>query len=258
MTSWIPLLLGLVIKVGVETVILAIALWIMIKLQKLNYHVLGLLGAAALTSALDEILSLVLGHFLGDYLASYISTPIVVGVLFFCIAKLTEADHVDVFFTIGVGYAIWFVLNLWLLGALMGDLRPSHFAENNQKAMETESEPAETNLTEEAVAPTNHPVAHGAAAAQPAAPAPAAARTVKGFSLKGIIAGSKPSAMISTGSKTYTLFQGDSLLMETAGGNVTVHCDQLTQDRVTLNVGGETVTLALPGAKPQVVTGSHP
>lgn len=264
MTSWIALLVGLGITIIVETIILTIALWLMIKIQKLNYHFLGLLGAAALTSALDEILDQVLGHFLGGYLASYVSTPIVVIVLFICIAKLTKAEPVDVSFTIGVGYAVWFVLNLWLMGALMGDLSPSaRYAGEDQDTPppEVKYQAPKNNRPAMSIPPTNPPagnVAPPAKAPEKTAstgnsnglvPASPVTKTVKGFSLKGIINAGNPSAMINTGVRTYTIFQGDSLTMETASGKVTVRCDKLETNKVVLDIDGEPVTLSLPAAR---------
>ena len=116
-------IISLLIQFGLQTVFLTVALWIMIKLQSLNYNFLGLLGAAALASVLDRVLELTVGHFLGIYFSSYVTTPIVVAVLFACLKKVTQADRTDVCFTIGVGYAVWFVINLFFMGALMGDLR---------------------------------------------------------------------------------------------------------------------------------------
>jgi hypothetical protein len=256
MTYWAPLLIGLGIKIGVETVILTIALWIMIKAQKLNYHFPGLLGAAALTSGLDEILNRSLDPVLGIYLASYISTPVAVAVLFICITRLTRADQVDVFFTIGVGYAIWFCLNLWLLGALMGDLSPSTRPAGNEAGAAGLPAKYRTPNTNRLAAPS--PMTNKAAGSvarppgNPGEPVPAnlVSETIKSLSLKGIISAGKPSAMISTGVKTYTLFPGDSLDLETAHGKVAVRCEKLEKDRVILNVAGEPVTLSLPTATP--------
>src|SRR5258708_27284030 len=105
------LLLGLSIHLAMQTVFLVAALWIMIKLQKLNYNFLGLLGAAALASAIDLIP-------LPFHIASLISCA----VLLFCVTKVTGAEYVDVKFTVFVGYALWFGMNLWLVGTLLGDL----------------------------------------------------------------------------------------------------------------------------------------
>ena len=110
--------LVLFVEFVVQMAFLFAALWIMIKIQKLNYNFPGLLGSAALVSGLDRALDTVLGHFLGNYLATYISAPVTLVVLIICIAKVTRADRVDVLFTIVVGYALMFGMNLWLFGAL--------------------------------------------------------------------------------------------------------------------------------------------
>jgi hypothetical protein len=260
MTSWIFLLIGLGVQIIVETIILFIALWIMIKLQKLNYTFLGLLGTAALTSALDVILRLILNPWLGIFLAPYVSRPIVVVVLFLCIKKLTEADPVDVAFTIVVGYAVYFCLNLWLLGALMPSASPAE-EDTRPAALDAEYQPAKTNrpvmpppttkkVATNAVTPAKVPEKiRTAAISNGPAPANPATKTVKGFSLKGIISGGKPSAMINTGVKTYTLFEGDTLTMETAQGKVDVRCDKLETNKVVLDIAGEPVTLSLPAAR---------
>jgi hypothetical protein len=252
MTAWTSLLAGLGALIVVETVILTIALWIMIKLQKLEYNFPGLLATAVLTSALDEILDLVLSHFLGDYLASCISTPIVVVVLFICITRLTKADQVDVFFTIGVGYAVWFVLNLWLMGDLIPSARWAGEAEG-PAALKAEYQVPQTNRPAASLSMTNEAAGNVARpAVNPSGPVPAnlVPATVKVFSLKGIITAGKPSAMINTGVKTYSIFQGDSLTMETANGKVVVRCEKLEKDRVVLDIAGEPLTLSLPTARP--------
>jgi hypothetical protein len=264
MIPLLVLLLGLGIHIVVETIILTIALFIMIKLQKLNYNFLGLLGTAGLASALDVILDLVFGYFLGGYLGTYLSTPIVVIVLFICIAKLTEADPVDVTFTIVVGYAVYFVLNLWLFAAFMPSL--SHDEEDTGTAAlgaeyQSEYESPRTNRPAIAIPPTNPPAGKitppakapdtigTAAISNGPAPVSPAKVPVKGFSLKGIIGGAKPSAAINTGVKTYTLFEGDTLTMETAQGKVDVRCDKLETNKVLLDISGEPVTLLLPAAR---------
>jgi len=262
------LLLGLGVNIVIEAIILTIALWIMIKLQKLNYHFLGLLGTAGLVSALDVILGLIFGHFLGGWLGSYLARPIVVIVLFICISKLTEADLVDVTFTIVVGYAVYFCLNLFLLAALLptpGQAEEASGVPAYETERQPEFQPAKTNRVPTPVAPAIRPTNRAAAkVAAPAkvpektltaavsnapAPAGAGAKIPRGFSLKGIIGGSTPSAMISTGARTYTIFQGDTLTMETADGKVDVRCEKLEADKVHLNIGGESVVLSLPAAK---------
>src|SRR4051812_43394304 len=91
----------------VQGLFLVIALWIMLKIQKLDYHFGKLVGAAALASGLDMI------PYVGHYIA--------VGVLLFTMTKVTRSDYIDVVFTVAVGYALMFGMNLFLLGAMLGD-----------------------------------------------------------------------------------------------------------------------------------------
>ncbi len=122
------ILLHRFIEFAIQTAILLGLLWGMIKIQKLDrrfeYNFLGLLGSAALATGLDQILQLTVGRFLGIYFASYITTPIVVTVLLLCLKKVTQAPYVDVVFTVAISYALLFGVNLFILGSLMGDLRP--------------------------------------------------------------------------------------------------------------------------------------
>lgn len=103
------------IEFALQTAILLGLLWGMIKIQKLDQHTtyrfLWLLGAAALATGLDMI------PYAGHYLA--------VAALLLCIKKTTGAPYVDVLFTVAISYALMFGVNLFILGSLMGDLRPS-------------------------------------------------------------------------------------------------------------------------------------
>ncbi|MGA2854158.1 MAG: hypothetical protein ABSE90_08520 [Verrucomicrobiota bacterium] len=285
-----PVVFSLAIEIAIESVFLTVALWIMIKLQNLEYKFTGLIFSAFLACGLNSILTYFLEPWFQDF-AGFMSAPVYFIVLFVCVSKATQAEIVDVVFTVVVGGAIMFVMNLWLIGALMGDLRPSAMQARNEPfgdvdgghpaAVETNrpnrlapviqtTNKAKTKNTIGGKSPakpetansTTPPPAAGArdksaaTPAQPAAnlngpvPVERVGETIKGFSLKGIVGGGKPSAMIYTGVKTYTVFQGDSRSMETPNGMITVRCEQLGKDRVALNIAGQQVTLSLPGAAP--------
>src|SRR5258707_3445595 len=102
--AYLPFLL---IAFGVQTVFLLAALWLMIKLQKLNYNFLGLLGAASLASAIKLI-----------PLPFHIADLISCAALLFCISKVTGAEYIDVKFTVVIGYALLFCMNLRLFSAI--------------------------------------------------------------------------------------------------------------------------------------------
>jgi hypothetical protein len=237
-------ILALFAEFVVQTGFLITALWIMIKIQKLNYHFLPLLGSAALTSGLDMI----------PYAGHYLAVP---GLLL-CIARITRADKVDVLFTVFVGYALMFGMNLWLLGALMGDLRPSAQNDldsgNDTSEMEVEYQAAtETNEPPALVQATNNTQERPAPAlTQPASKPkdPGAAKLAreitKTFTLKGVIqSANKPMATIHTGAKTYTIAVGETLSMETVKGKTAVRCDAVDENGVVLTVAGERVKLSL-------------
>ena len=236
--------LVLFMEFAVQTVFLFVALWIMIKVQKLDYNFPGLLGTAALVSGLDRALDTVLGHFLGDYLATYISAPITLVVLIICVSKVTHADRVDVMFTIVVGYALMFGMNLWLFGALLGDLRP---AAGNPGEFGTVIQQPETNKINQTAIKTNQPVqsAHQPAPGAPVnlatkpGPAQLASATNGLFSVKGVARnGSKSAVTIQTGKRTYTISLGESALTQTFNGPVSVRFKELGDGWVILSING--------------------
>ena len=229
-------LIAFFIEVAVQTVFLALALWIMLLLQKLNYNFLGLLGTSALVSIVDQGLDRLFTHFLGFYTASSVSTPIVLAVLYFCLKKVTQADRTDIYFTVGIGYALVFAMNMWLFGALLGDLRPS--ARNSETDDSGTNDLATlstaTNDTPSATAKTNPP-AHGATI-------PAAINSP--FVIKGVTRnGDKSMVTVQSGTKTKTISLGEAVTMQTPDGPAAVRFKQLTNDTVVLTVDGKDMKL---------------
>jgi hypothetical protein len=69
---------------------------------------------------------------------------------------------------------------------------------------------------------------------------------INNLSVKGLTRnGDKSSVAIFSGVKTYTLFVGDSVLMEIPKGTLAVRFDELGPDWIVLSVEGEPVKLAL-------------
>jgi hypothetical protein len=232
------------IEFAVQTAFLFVALWIMIKVQKLDYNFPGLLGTAAIVSGLDRVLDTVLGHFWGIYLANYISTPIILVVLIICVSKVTHADRVDVMFTIMVGYALMFGMNLWLFGALLGDLRPTT---GNAGEFDAVTQQQQTNEVVQTAIKTNQPVqnTHQSASNAPAklaaqpGPAQLAEIATNLFSIKGIAQnGSNSAVTIQTGKRTYTISLGESALTQTTNGLVSVRFKELGDGWVVLAING--------------------
>jgi outer membrane biosynthesis protein TonB len=174
------ILLSRLVEFALQTAILLGLLWGMIKIQKLDqkfeYNFLGLLGSAALATGLDQILEMTLGRFIGVYLASFISTPIVGAVLLLCLKKVTHAPYVDVLFTAAISYALLFGVNLFILGSLMGDLRPSA---RNPDEFEVVTQQQEIKKEQQTATKTNLPApkANPPAPSAPANPVKPAEKT---------------------------------------------------------------------------------
>jgi len=281
MTQLAPLIVLIALAAAgffINAVILLIALLIMLKIQKMDFNWLWLIGAALLATFLDGIP--VVGH------------PLAIVSLLLNIYFMSKSEYIDTLFTVSVGYAVKFTLNLFLLTALMGDLRPD--LKHKDMAAETDGPApvaaaparAATNATVAvAKAPSNPAVAARSAekpvTKQSVPPAPATAPTaqspaqsapvdqaedlspdqvaqiVKNFSLKGIVpgntSGAAPLAIINTGVRNYTMAPGDVVAMETAAGRYKVRCEKVTDKNVTLSIGGQPVNLTLPAEKALIV-----
>ena len=100
------LALSYLIESGVQALFMMAALWVMIKIQSLNYTFLGLVICGALASAIDVIPNI--GH--------YLAVP----TLYVCVARMTRADvFPDAIFTVVVAYALTFCMNLFVLKTLV-------------------------------------------------------------------------------------------------------------------------------------------
>ena len=220
-------ILFFLLEVAIQTLFLTLGLWVLIRYQRLECHFPGLLGSAALVSLVERILDVVLGHFLGIYLACSISTPIVVAMLYLCLKKVTQADRTDIYFTVGVGYALVFGMNLWLLGMLMGNLRPadSDFYGTNALASAGMPAPAQS-------APSNHPPVAAAHALPAANPAPSLAGQ---FRISGITRNAgKSSVTLRAFGKSYTLALGEAVTVKGDKGPMAVGLKELGDTNATL------------------------
>lgn len=272
------------IEFALQTAILLGLLWGMIKIQKLDQHTayrfLWLLGSAALATGLDMI------PYAGHYLA--------VSALLLCIKKTTGAPYVDVLFTVAISYALMFGVNLFILGSLMGDLRPSarnseefeivtqrqEIKKEHQTAIKTNlpaqkanppapsapansTKPAKgaalrTNLPApsastnsvkppaEAAPKTNQPAQSAPTNSVSKSPAKPVEALVKYFVVKGVTRNAAKSAVtIQSGAKIYTVFLGETVLMQTPDGPIPVRFKDLGEDWVVLEINGEQALLPI-------------
>jgi hypothetical protein len=256
-------IVGISLQFGIQTVFLVAGLWIMIKIQKFDYNVLGLIGSAILASGLDMI----------PYIGHYVSAA----VLLLCIRNVIVADsYTDALFTVAIGYALMFCLNLFLIGALLGDLKPmmpvkaeskepdgdipsaAILSQTNQTTAETVSAKEPEEKAQPVIAMTNPPpIAQKTEIAAPVAIQPdpktndvsapvLALNMVSKFRLIGVSGGGNhPLAMIRTGTKTESVSRNESIQVETAKGWVSVRCDEVSGNKVVLNVAGQKITLSM-------------
>jgi hypothetical protein len=221
---------------AMATAFLLLALWVMVKIQKLQYTVLGLAISASIASGLDLI------PFVGHYLA--------LAVLWICLTRVTREDFTGVVFTAAVSYALVFGMNLFVLGALMGDLRPSVRA-RTARGIEVPppiASPKNARTAPPAPAPREQPKALPAATKPPEPPIqkkPSDFHPEKVFVVKGLTRNGKESmAMLAAGGKTYTLALGETIDVDTIEGKKSVRLDNVDKGSILLDVAGDPVTLA--------------
>ncbi len=220
------------IAFAVQTVILSAVVLILIKLQKLDqndaYHFLKVLGVVALASGLNLV------PYFGRYLSGL--------ALLLGLKTVTRSPYVDVAFTVVISYAIMFLVKLFLIGALMGELRPSVSDSGNSRPLRDTTQEQTDEAEPETIAKTNPP-AHSVASPVAAKPVPAGPHHL---AIKGVTRnGAKSVVIVDTGVKTYSLFLGDSVNMETADGTKGVRFESMDAGSVTLNVDGQPMKLPI-------------
>jgi hypothetical protein len=125
-----------------------------------------------------------------------------------------------------------FCVNLFIMGMLMGDLRPSDREDVGDE--NAASEPARVTQKSAPDAATNLVQAADAKA------------IAEKFSIKGITRNAdKSSLTLQSGKKTYTIFLGQLISVQTDDGPVSVQFTDLGEDWVALNIKGTQVKCAV-------------
>jgi hypothetical protein len=228
-----------------QTVILFALVWIMIKIQRLdqnfNFHFLKLLGVVALAGALDQV--------------PYVGWEISGAVLWLGIKKVTRSHYVDAIFTAVISEALLFCVNLFILGALLGDLRPVAGAPEGSGQF-APALPAQTATTESNTDATRRPTAAATANSvltavhNPVSTVAAESAQTNAilFTIKGITRnGAKSVVIIHAGAENHTLFLGDAFDLPTTAGSNRVQFKNLDRDWVTLDIDGKWVKLNVNG-----------
>jgi len=223
-----------------QWIIYTALLWGMIKVQRLNYNFLGLLGSSLLATALGYIP--VVGTYVGW------------AALVICLWKCTKADIApDVLFTVAVAGALMFCVNLFAIGWLMGNLHTlspllasAHGAEQDEPEMEGELDRAETGDAKPALLAGTPWTNKTNASARPAAVS-AVSRELKGqLTVKGISLGAaQKSVMIGHGKEIHDVRPGEGFTIQSEKGLVTLVCQEITISGVTLTANGAPFTLTL-------------
>src|SRR5450756_1046075 len=226
-----PHLIGLIIAFFIafvaHTSLLFVALWAMIKMQSMEYTFPRLLGCAALAGGLDMI--------------PFVGHPVAVVTLYFGIWKMTRASMFpDAAFTVAVAYALMFAFNMLVLTALMPDIHPNFrtpgaYGTSGDRTMDTNMM---NSLLEETIQP---------AGTNQATPSKAAKLAAKDLIIKGVTSnGENSSVSIKSGTKNYFVALNKVSLIQTDDGVLSVRLTALGDKTLTLDIGGEPVTLPVP------------
>jgi hypothetical protein len=145
--------------------------------------------------------------------------------LLLCLRKVTQADiFPDCAYTAVIANSLMFVANLFLIGALMGRIRPDLAEEDVHARTVDESVPAKRTF-----------FSFGA-------------NQDDTILLRGVMLGTKrPSAMISRGASYQTITLNETIALRGADGkSVFVKCEEITAQGVVLEINGtEKVELEL-------------
>jgi len=228
----------------VQWIVYTALLWFMIKIQKLNYNVLGLLGSSALATLIGLIP--VVGTYLGW------------AVLVISLWKVTGADIApDVLFTVGIAGALMFCFNLFLLGTMMGEIRPD-LALKAREAIDSEN----IDMKEEEEEHEEAPTITRLPSARTSSNDGLTAVGLKGIVLKGVaLKSSSAMAMIHDGARLHTLGTGEVFIVHSPQGRTKYRCLEITDAAVLVsNEQGEKFRLQVKsaGALPTATATNRP
>jgi hypothetical protein len=243
----LSILVTAVIGLG-QWIIYTALLWGMIKIQRMNYNFLGLIGSSLLATALGYIP--VVGTYIGWV------------VLVICLWKCTKADIApDVLFTVGVAGALMFCVNLFAIGWLMSNLHvvspllaAAYGEESDEFEMDDEFDDEESieekPAADKPVRIAGTPWATNAsnvvrtpvASASAAVPPELYGRlTIKGISFGA----SQKSVLIGHGKEIHDIRPGETFSVQSEKGLTTLVCQDITASGVTLTANGAPFTLTL-------------
>jgi hypothetical protein len=217
------LIIGLVLGFGFRFVALSFFLWVMIQIQKFQYELLPVIGAAFVAAGLDMV------PFVGHYIA--------VAVLYICIWKITRASlFPEAVFTVALSYALMYMVTLILLA--YAPVPRLHTASGPDYNFDDQ-----TNAAAIADVQTTNQVQVAQAPPAPSVPQDKAAADI---SVKGVSRGVNDSMVtIQCGKKDYVISLGEGTTISTKDGPASVRFVKADENNVTLSVRGQEVKYAL-------------
>lgn len=217
------LIIGLVLSFGFRFVALSFFLWVMIQIQKFQYELLPVIGAAFVAAGLDMV------PFVGHYVAC--------AFLYICIYKITRASlFPEAVFTVAISYALMYMVTLILLA-----YAPSpkfHTANGRDYNFDDQ-----TNATAVADVQATNQVQ---VAQTPPAPSIPKDKVASDISVKGVSrAGNDSMVTIQCGKKNYVISLGEGTTISTREGMAIVRFLKADANDVTLSIRGQEVKYAL-------------
>lgn len=227
--SLVAILLGLGVMFVIRWALFTAVVWGLLRLQSLNYTWPGLL----LTTALGS-----LAYFIP---LGFLAAAVAFVIVYVGLKKVTEAEHTDLMFSIVISNAIMYVAGLWLLAAVLPDLRGLHAADDSAAESESSLVPDFAGMINQASNTFSAATGRGEAAGTnrfARMPAPGGG-PVGELQLKGItVMRSGAMAMIQSGGKTVTVGVKESLTLPGKNGVTRYICESIATNLVVLRVHG--------------------
>jgi len=215
---------------AVRWILFTAVIWGLLRIQSLNYRWPGLL----LTTALGSV-----AYFIP---VGFIAAAAAFVVVYIGLKMVTQAEHTDLMFSIVISNAIMYVTSLWLIAAVLPDVRRlREAAANTNEEREKSFMPDYAGMMSKAsntfVKGTMRGEATGASATG-AGPVSSSAK-VAGLKLKGItMMSSGGLAMIQAGDKTVSVGVKESVTVPGPKGVIRYACQSITTNQVTLLLQG--------------------
>lgn len=206
-------------------ILFTIVIWGLLRVQKLNYTWPGLLFTTALGS---------IAYFIP---IGFIAAAAAFIVVYIGLKIVTQAEHVDLMFSIVISNAIMYVASLWLITALLPDLKTMREAVNGKEERELSAIPDYAGMMNKASNTITRAASRGkpGSAATIAGGRASANVNTAGLALKGItMMGNGGLAMIKSGNRTESIGVKESITVKGPSGITRYICQTITTNKVVL------------------------